>query len=274
MAAAINQNRVTLGGKEYALVPKRNEKADDSTAEKVHNFVSSAYGTYRVMQLPGKIAAVAAETATLAGAADEVIQPIQNVAKVFNTAANGMVWGYWTWLSFELGDQVSKVASDKAECKDYIELFRQGADWTSAGCYSLSSLLPSFRSTLGNVATITDLTVDGIESYQAAEGWCRANSYLNQGVDLSKDVRKGLESEKTFQLIAGLKSVIAATAGIIGLVGLILGLILAAPVEIVPPIVLLTMGLAACLLAVGKHFFREGMASQPLSKWDMNLIAL
>ncbi|HEX2582781.1 MAG TPA: hypothetical protein VHL30_01545 [Chlamydiales bacterium] len=243
----------------HKLVPKLNEKAQNSGAKKVHDFVSSAYGTYRFTQLPGKIANVVIEGATLAGATEETIKPVKDVAKVFNTAANGMIWGYWLWSTFEVGDQVSKVIHDKeADGGDVIELVRVSTDWVTAGCHSLSTVLPSIKSTFGSIARFTDPTVDTIESVQAGGNLWRVSKLLSKDSPISEAVRKDLESEKSFQCIALAKSVIAAVAGIFA--------------AFLPPLVLAITGLTVLLLALAKHFYRENMHAEPLSKWAMELI--
>jgi hypothetical protein len=240
----------------HQLLPKLNDKEKDSGVKKVHDFVSSAYGTYRFTQLPGKIANVVVEGATLAGATEEAIKPVKDVAKVFNTAANGMIWGYWLWSTFEVGDQISKVIHDKeTDGGDYIELFRRGTDWVTAGCHSLSSVLPSIKSTFGSIAMVTDPTVDTIESIQAGGSLWKVSTLLSKDSPISEEVRKDLESEKSFQLISLAKSVIAAVAGIFA--------------AVLPPLVLAITGLTVLLLALTKYFFKENMHAQPLSKWAM-----
>lgn len=243
----------------HKLVPELNKNEKHSGVKKVHDFASSAYGTYRFTQLPGKIANVVVEGAVLAGATEEAVKPVKDVAKVFNTAANGMIWGYWLWSTFEVGDQISKVIHDKeTDGGDYIELFRRSTDWVTAGCHSLSSVLPSIKSTFGSIAMVTDPIVDTTESIQAGGSLWKVSELLSKDSPISPEVRKDLESERSFQLIALSKSVIAAVAGIFA--------------AFLPPLAAAITGLTVLLLALAKHFYKENMHAQPLSKWTMELI--
>ena len=250
--AAIAENRVTIDQVAYNLVPRENPTAQNGTAKQVHDFVTSAYGTWRITQLPWKIGDVVAETATLAGMAKESVQPLRDGVKVFKGAANGMIFGYWIWTMFEWDEQSSKVAAEGTG-EQWVELGRRSVDCVTAGCHSMATLVPSAKSTLGNVALMTDLANDTIEACQAAVKWGRADELLTRCTNLSEDVQAGLQSEKTLHLISLTKSVLAVVAGIFGLLGLLLG------VAIVPSIVLLTLGLATCSLAFVKHFFKENI---------------
>jgi len=252
MAVAVS--RATLNGITYELSAKPNENANDGVAKRVHKWAGTAYGAWRLTQLPHKIGDVAAEIGSLAGASAEALLPIRETSKVFRRAADGMIFAYTLWTAGELAEQVGKVSKD-GSAENVLELGRRSLEFITSGCHSLSSFWSGARSALGKTALVTELTADVIESYQAAAEWCKTDALLAQRSNLSEDVQAGLQSEKTLHLISLAKSVIAIAIGVFGVLGLFFG------IAVVPSVVLLTMGLATCSLAYVKHFFQENMAT-------------
>ena len=264
---------VVVNSRVCNLELERNNNQVQTTSKKIEHFIGTAYGAFRFTQMPGKVAAVFAEIATLGGAAEGTVKRLKDFGSVFTTAANGMTWSNWCKATFDVSEQVTKVckygeivqADLPADNPRYLELAQSLISWISAGCYSIPSLLPGVKPILGPVANVTDLTNDFIESAQAMDEWTKADKLLSQndnhetGVHLDQAYRANLESEKTLHLIGLAKSVIAVTAGILGLIGLIMG------AAIVPPIVTVTMGLATCSLAIVKHFYKESMEFKPFS---------
>jgi hypothetical protein len=244
------------------MTGKRNAAATHSFIKKTHNFVASAYGAYRLTQLPGKTLALGGEIAHLAGS-PEIAKPMKDTAKVFNTAASGMIIAYWIWDSFELKDQIAEVAEKGFGDGRLLELFRVSLDWATAGCYSVGNFVSgTAKSSLGTVASVTDLSVDSIEAYQAAKNWVRADHLLANNPEFSEKLQGDLKAERTLQFISGMKSSVAVAAGVLGLLGAILA------ATLVPPVVFLTMGLMTCVLSIIKHYYKADMESVPLSKWE------
>jgi hypothetical protein len=268
MAAQADRIQVNYDGSPYTLTRKENEKAGDSTVAKIGAYLSTANGGYQTTKWFGKVFGLGAEAAVLAGKSEKEVKPLKDVAKVFNTAAGGMIFAYWGWASTQLVEQISTVANKGVGEGRFVELIRVSADWVTAGCHSVSSFLPVIKSTLGDIASCTDLSADSIESYQAIEKLSKANILLSENVNLSDQVKGDLESNTTLQWIAIAKSAVAVTAGIFAVLGLILGAVF------LPPIVSLTMAFVGCTLSIAKSFYQENMVAKPLSKWGFSAVTV
>ncbi len=229
---------------------------EESIFQQIKSWLGSACGAYQFTALIGKVGALAANVAERVNSV--ATETFKQVSSVFGKAAGGMTFATSAYAICDTGDQFAKVLEKGAGEGRGLEAGRRVLDLTESMSYSVMALAPDIES-LGPVASVAGLGVQSISAFQAYENIAKVDVLLP--TVQSEEVKGALYEEKTFQLLSIVKAVAAVATGVIALVGTMVG------AALLPPIVSLSIGVALSILGVVKHFYKENMTYEPMSKW-------
>lgn len=224
-----------------------NPNAGKSSLQQVTDFLASASGSFRSLQIAEKVCRLA----SLA------FQQMGSSSSTYYDSLAGRLQGAWIMLTLPRLPDVTKRALDavvglldrstltnagRTTADQVHDIFEAGAAWSYAGAIFGASTL--------NAGSVCTLGADTLDLASAAEDISSAGRHL-AAASLDLEAQTNLVHTQRYAMIKLAKSIASVVSGTLGL------MVLAFGGPVVPALALLALGLISSISAVTAHFYKE-----------------
>ncbi len=229
---------MTVAANPKTIMPEINNRAADVTRQ-----IKDASQNTGIIYRTAKGASQVARWLDLAGATQN---SYATFGEPFGRLANLLIFP----RNVTLAISAKEALEDTSSTKKIMHAVHETADLIAASCYSILTFTGS--ESVKNVGDIVSVVPDSIDAYEAANEWSDARK-LGLRTDLSDEMQVAAVETQRHNFLKLCKAVTALATGILGVLALMLGAPIAAP------IVLLTISLASTVFALWGHFYKENM---------------